>query len=249
MILAQIDISKLFNEVSAQFGIFTALTLILVIGVLLILRNQENAKITRKEAETKQIVEDTKRDSLISDLAIKQGKTEDELRTVVVELAESRGQVKLLDSQLQAEREKRQTEREELKASIRLLQEKHQANEGEIAKLKEDNNGKSERIRALELEISNLNFQLADANNRELNQRGNLKVYQDKSVQLEAEIEALKAERDKLQAEIATSPTASKLEPTQIIPDMSDKVVTVTTETIITEARKELSANSEEEIP
>lgn len=150
--LAQIDLTKLFENLASQYGFGTALLIVVAFLLFLTYRAQLKAKNERDAANTLQIIEDTRRDALISNLAEKQGVTEAELRRVDRQLAESEGAVKLLNQQLNTERENRQREREELKEAMRRLSEKLTSYETRIEELQTSISGKNKEIGNLIIE-------------------------------------------------------------------------------------------------
>lgn len=239
-ILAQTSdpVSQAINDVYLQYGALALLALVAFIIVFRIWQNSEAARTKAIEVETSRKIEDTKRDTLISDLAEKQGKTSDELRQVVVELAESRGQVKLLDSQLQNERDKRQKEAIEFNERFANISKQYEA-------LKEEHNGKTALIASQDLEISQLNSQLHDE--------------QSKNTRLENTLKEVTIERDNLKKTVSEQAEQIISLANQLVlvdPAKSgdtDKMkavsVTTTTTTEISDGTKEFSQLSDKDNP
>ena len=223
-ILSQTNpLSQAVNDVYLQYGALAFLALMAFIIVFRIWQNSETARTKALEVENSRKIEDTKRDTLISDLAEKQGKTSDELRQVVVELAESRGQVKLLDSQLQNERDKRQKEAIDFSERFTLISKQYED-------LKTDHNGKTVMIASQDLEISQLNAQVKEWESKHSQVQNKLSEVTKSLDAANDKIAEQAATIIELRQEVASSPTQSKLDATIPIPEMA-KITTVTTVT------------------
>lgn len=151
-----------FTGILAQYGAIAFLLAVVGFMVFLTWRSSEDARTRRQLSEIERTKEDTKRDSVINDYASKYGELSQIVGTQGIALAKAEGKVDLLSNQLEAERERRQKEHEELKGVIRDLSTKLKANEETVAQLKEELNGKLEEIKSLRLERDSLHDQLKD---------------------------------------------------------------------------------------
>lgn len=174
--LAQTDfnLSAVFDGILSQYG--ALVTLLAIVGFMIFLtwRSQMSAENERNK-------QDIKRDNVINDYAAKYGELSQTVATQGIALAKAEGKVDLLTTQLETERDKRQKEREELKAAIRDLSDKLKKYEDEIAELKESLNGKDKHI-------VDLNTQLVEREN--------------KLMQLEKEVSELRENKRHLEAKV-----------------------------------------------
>jgi chromosome segregation ATPase len=152
---AELSLGAIFEAFLVQYGALAALAAIVGFMLFLTWRSQINS-------ETQRTQQDNRRDSLINDYASKYGELSGTVATQGIALAKAEGKVDLLTTQLEAERDKRQKEREELKTAIRDLSDKLKKYENEIAELKESINGKDKHIQGLEGERDKLMLQLAE---------------------------------------------------------------------------------------
>jgi chromosome segregation ATPase len=160
--LAQINLGDAFNQLVLQVGIIGAIVIAALWLAYRVWIRSENAKIDRDKARIEEIRENTKRDSLISDLAIKADKYSGEIAMLRESVAEERGARNLLSEQLTNERRERLSEREELKEAIRDITKRAEHHEKRIKELETEINGKLEQIQMLTVERDSLLSQLAD---------------------------------------------------------------------------------------
>lgn len=235
-------VSQAVNDIYLQYG---AVIFLLALGVILIFRiwfNSEQAKIERQKTNDNRDKEDIRRDASITDNAIQLTKTLETVAIQGVALAKAEGKVDLLNNQLDTEREKRQTEREELKTAIRNLASKVEGYEAEIAELKAAVNGKVKEIAALTLERDELNAQLKD--------RDETVLHLEKQVStLEEEIRSLKLKADESAMQISSlAEQLKQLDPPRTgDTDKMKAVVTTTTTTEVNGSNKEFSLEESEE--
>lgn len=237
-ILAQIvtgndNLDYLINQLLPIIGPIgiTVVGLILLAGYVI--------KITT-DARVEKSQQDTARDASILDNSNQLVKTLQIQATQGEALARAEGKVDLLNNQLETEREKRQKEREELKALIRDLSDKLKGYEAEITELKAAVNGKALEIKALTLERDEQSNQLKDRDVKIL--------YLEKQVSTrEEEIRSLKlkAAESALQIETLGNQLAA-LDPVSTGETGKMKVVIDATIDTIKESQKELSEKSEE---
>jgi chromosome segregation ATPase len=187
-LLAQAELVQAsWQELVVQVGLIPALLFAIVTLLVVTYRRQIDAQTERTNSKTETT-------EAINSIATKQT---DELNKVNTEFRQYQmasektlgfvsGKVDLLSNQLEAERERRQKEHEELKAVIRNLSTELNAHKEKVEKLETELNGKLEEIKALRLERDTLHSDLKDKEFRVLN--------------LEKEIVSIQAEKKRLDA-------------------------------------------------
>lgn len=223
---SEFNFSALFEAILSQYG--ALFTLLAIVGFMIFLtwRSQMSAENERNK-------QDVKRDSVINDYAAKYGELSQTVATQGIALAKAEGKVDLLTTQLETERDKRQKEREELKAAIRDLSDKLKKYEDEIAELKESLNGKDKHIQSLELERDKLLLELKERDAKLLHLERELSELKESKRHLEAKvmeqseqmvvlIKQIAELEDKLKSPVVTT-TESHKDDTIKLPDIDEK--------------------------
>lgn len=221
-ISAQTDfLSQALQGIFSQYGATIGLIIFLIVILVLVLRGQLNAKTERDNARTLQLVEDTKRDEILTGYAAQFGAISEQLGNVRVELAEERGARKEISSQLQNERKERQHEREELKDAMRDLADKLKGHEGTIEELKLALAGKQREIGTLIIERDNANDKLAEKDAQLGRIQANLDNTTNEVIRLNGVVNEQKEQIVSLSYELAAISPILNLNETLPLPDMS----------------------------
>lgn len=238
-----------FASVLAQYGAIAFLLIIVGFMLFLTWRSSEDAKTRRQIAEIERTKEDTKRDSIISDLAGKTTLYADDIAKLRETVAEERGARNLLSEQLSNERKERLEERETLKGLIRDVSDKLKSHEARIEELTNELNGKKEEIKALRLERDDLNTQLKDRDVQVMALQKDIEALQLSKQQTEQKVLEQTAQIQSLARQLADLDKTLFDTPVKPMPAISNVTVPTVDVTVSVESQKEFQLKEEKDKP